>query len=165
MGRISQPRTKIEEIATASLAGEDIPAEDLAMLANLSSKVNLGLSEISPKLDTSPGAGAEVVLVDGARELRGEGPATRCDLCGHVFGLELMVKFESKYYCTVHECAAEVITNSGHPIRRDNPNWIDWDEINKYFLLVTETDETLEADGGTLVIDRFGAGEVERGLR
>lgn len=46
----------------------------------------------------------------GARELQQDiGNAYRCDLCGHVFGAERMVRLSGKYYCTVNECAEEFI--------------------------------------------------------
>lgn len=143
MPKITNPRTTLRTRGPESLVGyteDGLEPEDIQRSLAASQVVN-----------QASGAGRRAeypeLLSDGVRENSDVLVAVRCDLCGHVFGLESMVRFQGKYFCTVHECAAEVLRAQGLPIQgKRSSDAPDWDLINSSLIMATD-------DGYMLVPD------------
>jgi len=138
MGRVNEPRRTINTLTREAVTGyalaDGLTEDEITQSLRANDVVNSVL-----------GIGATTELreriSDGVRELRGTTPAYRCDLCGHVFERSLMVKFKGKYYCTVHECAEEMLESQGRMEGRPTGEWPPFDFWFKFSASKTEDDD------------------------
>jgi hypothetical protein len=151
MGRITDPRPTQRIDPRERVVGfaetDGLSEDEIERSLRASDVVNQALG-ITPKVEIPIG------LSSGVRELDSNMPAYRCDQCGHVFGLDRMIKYRGKYYCTVHECAEERLV--GLELPRGAETWPPFDFWNKFAILKTEEGNELKTEEDfNLYVERF----------